>query len=712
MKRLEAKPAKFKPTDSPMEVLVKLSRHYGTDPDFVIAGGGNTSMKTEEVLYVKASGLALGTIDASGFVALRRKDLADLLMEKQARETAVREERVKQGLLAARVERGTTLRPSVEAILHHIVAGRYVVHTHSTYANALACCADGERLAHEWFSDKVLWVGYADPGFLLARAVAEALADYRRRTGRDAPEAILLQNHGLIVSGDAPEVILKRTEAIVGRIRKETGKRSDKNVFGKVKGIEAGRARRLIEVMGPALRALLAEGANLKVVTFDDSEFAVSLAGGAQGRVTAMAGPLAPDQIVCAGAFPMWFEAPGGGEGAVFSPQRTQRAQRETTETRVQKKLQEEADGIIGRLRKSIATHARSTGFAPKVIIVKGLGIFSAGDDYQAAEIVRQTYLGAVRVMGLAKRLGGIHPMTAEQSRFIEGWEAETYRKRAMAGTEAKGRAAGKVAVVTGAAQGFGLEISQDLAAEGAHVALADVNVAGVERAAREISERVGAGRAMGVAMDVTKSASIAEAIHQIVRTFGGFDLVVSNAGVLRAGSVMTQPEAEFDLVTDVNYKGYFRCVQGCAPILATQHKARPSYRSDIIQVNSKSGLVGSNRNGAYAGGKFGGIGLTQSFALELMEHGIKVNAVCPGNFFDGPLWSDPKNGLFVQYLRSGKIPGAKTVKDVRRAYEAMIPMGRGCTTADVMKAIYYLMEQQYETGQAVPVTGGQVMLR
>ncbi|MBL7040727.1 MAG: SDR family oxidoreductase, partial [Pirellulaceae bacterium] len=147
------------------------------------------------------------------------------------------------------------------------------------------------------------------------------------------------------------------------------------------------------------------------------------------------------------------------------------------------------------------------------------------------------------------------------------------------------------------------------------------------------------------------------------------------------------------------------------APIFATQHKANSACMSDIIQINSKSGLVGSNRNAAYAGSKFGGIGLTQSFALELIAEGIKVKSICPGNLLDGPLWSDPESGLFVQYLRTGKVPGAKAIDDVRRAYEAKVPMGRGCTTADVMKAIYYLIEQQYETGQALPVTGGQVML-
>jgi sorbitol-6-phosphate 2-dehydrogenase len=152
-------------------------------------------------------------------------------------------------------------------------------------------------------------------------------------------------------------------------------------------------------------------------------------------------------------------------------------------------------------------------------------------------------------------------------------------------------------------------------------------------------------------------------------------------------------------------------CVQQVAPILSLQHRANPESWSDIIQINSKSGLVGSNRNGAYAGSKFGSIGLTQSFALELLEDGIKVNAVCPGNYFEGPLWSDPEKGLLIQYLRAGKVPGARTVEDVRKAYEAKVPMGRGCTPADVMKAIYYLIEQKYETGQALPVTGGQIML-
>ncbi len=272
-------------------------------------------------------------------------------------------------------------------------------------------------------------------------------------------------------------------------------------------------------------------------------------------------------------------------------------------------------------------------------------------------------------------------------------------------------RVSGKVAIITGAAQGFGLEIAQDMAKQDAAVVLADINEAEAQKQARQLQEQYGADRAVAIGINVADPASIEKAAGAVVRNFGGFDVFISNAGVLKAESVKTQSEKDFDFVAAVNYKGYFFCTQAFSKVLALQHKANAAYVSDIIQINSKSGLVGSNRNGAYAGSKFGGIGLTQSFALELIEDGIKVNSICPGNFFDGPLWSNPETGLFVQYLRTGKIPGAKTIEDVKKAYEAKVPMRRGCRTPDVMAAVYYLIEQKYETGQAVPVTGGQVML-
>ncbi len=200
--------------------------------------------------------------------------------------------------------------------------------------------------------------------------------------------------------------------------------------------------------------------------------------------------------------------------------------------------------------------------------------------------------------------------------------------------------------------------------------------------------------------------------MNQVAEGTGGLDLFVSNAGVLRAGSVKVMELKDFQFVTNVDYTGFFICTKFASRLMALQNiPPSASYFTDIIAISSKSGLEGSNKNGAYAGAKFGTIGLTQSFALELVEDNIKVNAICPGNFLDGPLWSDPKRGLFVQYLEAGKVPGAKSVADVRRFYESKVPMNRGCRTEDVMKALLYIVEQTYETGQAVPVTGGQVML-
>ena len=167
-----------------------------------------------------------------------------------------------------------------------------------------------------------------------------------------------------------------------------------------------------------------------------------------------------------------------------------------------------------------------------------------------------------------------------------------------------------------------------------------------------------------------------------------------------------------FEFVTLINYTAYYLCAKYASKIMKIQNRIAPDYMTDIIQINSKSGLAGSNKNFAYAGSKFGGIGLTQSFALELAPYQIKVNAICPGNLLDGPLWSDPEKGLFVQYLNAGKVPGAKTVADVKKFYESKVPMNRGCREADVVVAILYLIEQKYETGQAVPVTGGQEMLK
>ncbi len=617
------------PRQQLLDALVATSRKYGSDEDFVIAGGGNTSAKLGDRLWVKGSGTALATITVEGFVEMDRPALEALLNNDLGSDRDVREERFKQVVMAARVEPEKGQRPSVEVVLHHLMPRRLVVHTHATVVNMFTCCVRGEALIREACGDQVLWLADVDPGLMLAQALRDGLKEYARRTGRDCPRAVIMQNHGVVVTGDTPEEIDGHTQWLIGTLRSKIRKVGGGEPFGPVIQTDAARGRNLVDAIAPALRGLLAAREDLKVVTFDDSARVMELVAGRDGRAAVETGPLMPDQIVYCKSMPLWLETEDAPAATLAST-----------------------------LREAVTEYQQRAHLLPQVILVKGLGMFATGDTYKAAHETRTVYIDAIKVMAGARQLGGIRPLREGQREFFEHWEVETYRRKVARGSAQAGRAAGKVAIVTGAAQGFGLEIAQHLAGQGGHVVLADINAAGAQKAAEAICGQLGMGRAIGAGIDVTSGPSVEEAIHRTVRMYGGCDVFISNAGVLKAGSVKTQPQADFDFVTAVNYKGYFVCVQKIAPVMAVQHAARPEGWSDIIQINSKSGLQGSNRNGAYAGSKFGGIGLTQSFALELIEDGIKVNAICPGNFFDGPLWSDPANGLFVQYLRSGKVPG------------------------------------------------------
>ncbi len=258
-----------------------------------------------------------------------------------------------------------------------------------------------------------------------------------------------------------------------------------------------------------------------------------------------------------------------------------------------------------------------------------------------------------------------------------------------------------RVALVTGGAQGVGQAICQRLAREGCHVAVADLNEEAAIETASAIGEEFAAEgrRAIAIQVDVTDETQVAQMVDLTVQEFGRLDILVSNAGILIAGEISEFPAEKWRAVMNVNLFGYFLCAKHAARVMEQQRSGV------IVQINSKSGKKGSYKSSAYAAAKFGGIGLTQSIALDLAEFGVRVNAVCPGNLLDSPLWV---NSLYKQYAEKWGI----TEEQVRQKYIDQVPMKRGCTYDDVCNVVVFLASDQasYMTGQAINVTGGQEM--
>mgnify|MGYP000928635036 FL=1 len=648
-----------------IQQLIEVSQFYGCDNRFVIAGGGNTSYKNHEKIWVKASGSSLATITEAGFAVLDRAKLNPMSEKIYSSDPDEREEQVKNDLAAATLTKGK--RPSVETSMHNVIDYPFVVHLHPTAVNGLMCAQDAEVLLKRLFGDKTLYVEYTDPGYLLFKKVYDRIKAYRASYGEE-PKVIWLQNHGIFVAADTIEEIKSIYADILDQLE---------GAVTNLLSSEKGESSHNVAETLPAVRMMLS-GDGLKTLRVRNN--ALIAYYNRTDNQQDISRPFTPDAIVyCKSNY-------------LF--------------------LQEEApDKILSEARKEIAAFTKKFGYQPKVLLVKGIGLVAVGDNASQCDIILDVFEDAMKVAWLTRSFGGPHPMTREQIDFIDNWEVENYRRSVAAGGS-KGRAENRTIIITGAAQGFGEGIGRCLLPEGANIVVADLNEEAGRATAADFNRNTRSNQTLFVKTNVADIASLENLVRETVCAFGAIDCFISNAGVLRAGGLEEMTPENFDFVTRINYNAYFYATKVVSRVMKLQTKHAPeNYFADIIQINSKSGLQGSKANFAYAGGKFGGIGLTQSFALELAPFRIKVNAICPGNFYEGPLWSDPENGLFVQYLKAGKVPGAKTVEDVKAFYLSKVPMGKGCTPSDVTRGVLYLMEQCGETGQALPITGGQVML-
>lgn len=662
-----------------IEDLIAISRKFGQDSRFVIAGGGNTSYKDENRLWVKASGHALATITEDGFAVLDRALLNEMGEKAYNADTAIREEQVKNDLAVACVTKDR--RPSVETSLHNCMGFAFVVHLHPTLVNGLMCSVNAEAACKEIFPD-ALYIEYTDPGYTLFKKVYDRIKAYKAEKGKE-PQMIFLQNHGIFVGGDTTAEIEGIYSEVLGKLEAKVAAlpEGDTAVSETVTDVvpairqmlsRSGRGFKTLKVTKNALVDFFIDGCSVT------STGSVTDCPGKSG-FDKIAKPFTPDIIVYCKSSYIFIEA-------------------------------ESDEEILKQAEEEIEAFVSGKGYTPKVLLIKGIGLIAVGDSSRNAQIITDVFTDAMKVAFYAQSFGGEHPMERAWIDFIDNWEVENYRRK-VASSASKGRVEGRTIIVTGAAQGFGEGIARELMAQGANIVVADLNEATGEKTAASFNEKAGANKAIFVKTNVADMASLRNLMKETILNFGALDAFVSNAGVVRAGGLDVMTPENFEFVTKINYEAYFFCAKVASHIMKIETKYDPEYFADIIQVNSKSGLRGSKANFAYAGGKFGGIGLTQSFALELAPYRVKVNSICPGNYYDGPLWSNPENGLFIQYLNAGKVPGAKTVQDVKDYYLAQVPMRKGCNPVDVCKAILYAIDQTGETGQAIPVTGGQVML-
>jgi rhamnose utilization protein RhaD (predicted bifunctional aldolase and dehydrogenase)/NAD(P)-dependent dehydrogenase (short-subunit alcohol dehydrogenase family) len=649
-----------------IEQLIEISRKYGSDGRYVIAGGGNTSYKDDKKLWIKASGHALATITEDGFAILDRKKLNVISEKKYSSDTAKREEEVKNDLAAACITKDR--RPSVETSMHNAIGYAFIVHLHPTMVNGLMCSKDAEAETKRLFGDEAIYIPYTDPGYVLFKKVETRINTHRKKTGKH-PSIVLLQNHGIFVGADTTKEIEAIYKQVIGKIEK-------KAAVGLTAKDE--KISDCVQEIIPAIRMMVSKYDGLKTLKVRNNSRIKKFAS-SEKEFAKIATPFTPDVIVYCKS--KYIRLANTGK-----------------------------EDLLKKAQKEIDTYVKKNGYTPKVLIIEDIGLVAISDNAAGCDIILDVYEDLIKVAEIAQSFGGEHPMTKKQIDFIDNWEVENYRRKVSAGNVSR-RVENKTIIVTGAAQGFGEGIAECLLKEGANIVVADLNETVGYATAERFLSLCKANRVLFVKTNVADTASLRNLIHETVCNFGGLDVFISNAGVLRAGGLEDMTPEHFEFVTKINYNAYFYCTQAASRVMKLQNAYAPEYYGDIIQINSKSGLRGSKANFAYAGGKFGGVGLTQSFALELAPFRIKVNSVCPGNFYEGPLWSNPENGLFKQYLEAGKVPGAKTIEDVRKFYMDQVPMRKGTGPEDVAKAVLYLIDQTCETGQAVPVTGGQVML-
>jgi rhamnulose-1-phosphate aldolase/alcohol dehydrogenase len=664
-----------------LDLLVYASRLVGAETSLVIWGGGNTSIKTRErdhrgreipVLRVKGSGSDLKSVQRKDFPGVRMDDISALLERNEMSD----EEMV--SYLAHALQEPGGVRPSIETLLHGFLSAPAIVHTH---ADAVVSLTNNDR-AHDViqgvYGKDVIALAYRRPGFKISRDVADAIAE------RPDAKALLLERHGTITWGATVREAYQATIELITRAEDAIAeKKKGRQIFGgsRVPVREPAERRQTAIAVAPRLRGALSRSTRV-VVSFDDSREVTEFASSADAARVSQIGPATPDHTIYAKRLPCFVDASGGEDpDALFGT------------------IARSIEGFVAGYTRYFEDHrfegARLLDPFPRVVLVPGLGMFTAGKDRRTAGIVNDIYHHTIGVLGSAEAFGRYVSLSAKDAFDVEYWPLELY-KLTLAPPEKE--LARRIVMVTGGGSGIGRAVARRLAAEGAHVVVGDLDGGSARKTADEIVAAVGAGRALGVEMDVTREASVRAAFEETVLAYGGLDVLVSNAGVAHSAPVARMELSDWERSFAVNSTGHFLVAREAMRLLTAQ-----GLGGALVFVATKNVMSPGKDFAAYSAAKAAEAQLAKVLALEGAPHGIRSNIVNPDAVFqDSKLWSE-------DVRRERAAAQGIAVDKLEEFYRKRNLLGVSILPEDVAEAVLFLASDRSAktTGCSLTVDGG-----
>ncbi|MET8953926.1 bifunctional aldolase/short-chain dehydrogenase [Streptomyces sp. NPDC004393] len=596
--------------------LLARSHRLGADPRNTNYAGGNTSAKGTatdpvtggdvELMWVKGSGGDLGTLTESGLAVLRLDRLRAL---RDVYPGVQREDEMVAAFDYCLHGKGGAA-PSIDTAMHGLVDAAHVDHLHPDSGIALACAADGEKLTAECFGDTVVWVPWRRPGFQLGLDIAAV---------KEAnPQAIgcVLGGHGITAWGATAEECERNSLHVIRTAEEFLARHGKAEPFGPVlEGYEPlpeTERRRRAAALAPHIRALASQD-RARIGHFTDSGVVLDFLARAEHPRLAALGTSCPDHFLRTKIRPLVLDLPPTAP--------LDEAIARLTELHAE--YREEYAAYYRR--HALPDSPAMRGADPAIVLVPGVGMFSFGGDKQTARVAGEFYVNAVQVMRGAEAVSAYAPIEESEKFRIEYWALEEAKLRRMPKPRPL---ATRVALVTGAGSGIGRAIAHRLGAEGACVVVADLNA---ESAAAVTEELGGADRAVAVTVDVTSEEQIAAAFRAALLAFGGVDLVVNNAGISLSRPLLETSARDWDLQHNVMARGSFLVSREAARVMIAQ-----GLGGDIVYIASKNAVFAGPNNIAYAATKADQAHQVRLLAVELGEHGIRVNGVNPDGVVRG----------------------------------------------------------------------------